>query len=139
MRALVLVLLASPATAAIMPCYLDEMVADAVTVIQVVDQTVTGPDAEGTCGIEGNAARVLRGTVREVAPFRAAFACENPRQLVGGTIYHDRRAVARAGAVELHLDADGLLAGYGWGLVLLDAPTDAPAFRFEHLPEGGSC
>ena len=48
--------------------------------------------------------------------------------------------VAAAGAVELHTGTDGAVAGYGWGLLPLEAPTDAPAFVFEHLPpEGGSC
>ena len=55
------------------------------------------------------------------------FACENPEGLVGGTVYHERGDVGRAGAVEVHLAPDGTLAGYGAGLLPLDAPTEAPA------------
>jgi hypothetical protein len=80
-------------------------------IVQVVDQRVTGPDAEGTCALEGTAARVLRGAVPEIAPFRASFACEYRDAEAGGSIVHDRREVARAGAVELHLDTEGRVAG----------------------------
>lgn len=66
-----------------------------------------------------------------------ASACENPEALVEGTVPHYRHEVARAGA--LHLDAGGAPAGYGWGLLVLEAPTASPAYPFEHLEPEGEC
>lgn len=130
----------APAAAAINPCYLDQMVQEAPRVMQIAKQTVEGPDADGHCVLTGTVVRSFRGDIAVGTSVRTTFACSNPRLEVGGTTYHDRDAVAAAGAVELHTAPEGGPAGYGWGLLLLDAPTDAPAFVFESLPpEGESC
>lgn len=124
-------LVSAPAVAAVQPCILDEMVAEAPTVVQVTGQSVTGPDAVGLCVITGTVARSWLGALATGAQIKATFPCASPSLAPGPATYHDADEVARAGAVELHLDAEGGVAGYGWGLVTLEGVTEPTAFARE--------
>jgi hypothetical protein len=43
----------------------------------------------------------------------------------GGTIWRDAEPMAQAAAVEIHADAEGYPAGFGWGLLPLMRPRGA--------------
>jgi hypothetical protein len=118
-------LAASQAGAAISPCVIDEMVAAAPTVIQVDGVEVSRPQ-DRSCTLTGAVARSFSGPFAVGDRVETTFTCVAPDN-PGPQFWHDPREVRGAAAVELHIDADGRVAGYSDGLRLLDAPTDAPA------------
>lgn len=135
---------AVPAVAAVRPCYLDQMVAEAVTVVQVTDHEVSEPDESGYCTLAGTVVRSFRGVIRPGMRVQTSFACDQPHRAdengvvivePGGTTWRDAEPIAQAAVVEIHAEAEGGPAGYGWGLLPLDAPTDESAFSFEYIDD----
>ena len=49
--------------------------------------------------------------------------------MVGQTLRTDATALATAKVVELHLDEDGSVAGYGAGIALLDTVSQSPMWK----------
>jgi hypothetical protein len=125
--------------AAMMACeHYDAMVAEAVTVIQIVPALVTPPPegGQGNCTVTGEIVRIFKGFATPKTVVSTILPCEAPLPegierpiLVGPTMWVPLSGLGGAGAVELHLDEGGFPTGYGAGVVLLDAPTDAPAWR----------
>lgn len=135
---------ALPVAAAIQPCYLDRMVAEAVTVVQISDHVVGVPDENGNCTLTGTVVRNFRGLLEPGTRVQTTFACAHPNRVdengvviveLGGTTWRDAGPVAQAAVVEIHAEAEGGPAGFGWGLHLLDAPTEEPAFPFEYIDD----
>lgn len=123
---------ALPVAAMVQPCYLDAEVAEAVTVIQISDHVVERSNDGSGCRLTGTVVRSFRGDIAPGTRVQTSFYCGEPT--VGGLNLNEE-AIARASVVEIHAAAEGGIAGDGWGLELLDAPTDEPAFRIE-FPEG---
>lgn len=139
---LALAALASPVQAAL-PCDVTEqMVLEAVMVMQIAVRAVDEPLPERTtCRVEGEIVRSFKGphpvgTVIETAvPCRGGWTDADgaPVVMVGPEIFTSREALLAAPVIELHIGATGGPAGYGEGVVLLDAATDAPVWRPECL------
>jgi hypothetical protein len=74
---------------------------------------------------------------------QTSFACAQPQRadengvviVEPGASWRDREPVAEAAVVEIHAGSDGEPAGFGWGMLLLDVPTDEPAFLFEFIDD----
>jgi len=94
-------------------------------------------DGETRCRVEGEILRAFKGPhpvgtlIQTMVPCRAGWtdAQGAPVLMVGPEVYHDREALLAAPVIELHIAPTGGPAGYGAGVVLLDAPTEAPAYR----------
>lgn len=127
-RALPFVLLAlvQPAHASLSPCVTDDLMREAVLVIQAVDLTVA-PIGTNLCSLQGTVATVHRGDVQASQSVTAQFSClTDPSSVgIGGTTYINTESVANAGAVELHFNRDGFIAAGGQGLIALDQPTQS--------------
>ena len=124
-----LVVLACPAQAMIQCIYYDQMVAEAVDVVQLDDAKVGAPDASGNCSISGHIARVFAGGLQVDGWLDSAAPCQNAQDVAGPAIYTNADALAQAKVIELHLAAGGGIAGYGAGIKLLDALTESPAWK----------
>ena len=124
-----LVLTAAPAQAMLECVYYDESVAEAVDVVQLDGAKIGSPDENGNCSISGHISRVFAGGLQVDGWLDSAAPCDNSQGIAGPVIYSNAEALAQAKVIELHLDAGGGIAGYGAGIVLLDGPTEAPAFK----------
>ena len=124
----------SAAQAMLPPCVYDEMIAGATDVVQIVEPAVTGPDAQGICDLRGVIARSFRGALVVGDKLALSLACANVDGLVGAQIYRDPEAMQNAAAIELHLTGGGV-AGYGAGLFVLPALTEALHWQTECGPE----
>lgn len=139
---MVLLACAGPVQAAL-PCDVTEqMVVEAAMVMQISVRAVDEPLPESTtCRVEGEIVRSFRGpltvgTVIETqVPCRGGWtnADGEPVVMVGADIYTDRDAMLDAPVIELHIADTGGPAGYGEGVVLLEAATDAPVWQPECL------
>ena len=120
---------AIPSGATLPPCVYDELVAEAVIVLQLTDPRVERR-GRNICRLTGTVAVVHRGDVSPGQSVTADFACAVDRPpTIGGTVYHAPDGIGAAGAVELHIDASGHIAGEGIGLIALDAVTDRIAWQ----------
>lgn len=129
---------AGPA-AAMMQCqHYDEMVAEAATVVQVTPISVVPPPegGQGDCQLSGKIVRNFKGLFPVGAVIETTVPCDAPHTsgvarppMVGATIWRSLAALEGAAVIELHLAGDGGVAGYGAGVVLLEVPTEAPAWR----------
>jgi hypothetical protein len=128
---------ALPAHAAlqISACEYDQMVAAAVNVIQITDHKVERD--QDRCRVTGMVVRSFRGGIEPGTVVQTYFYCGEFASMV--EFQHDPVAVARAPVIEIHGQAGGGPAAYGKGLLVLDAPTDEPAYPFTHLNPDGSC
>ena len=110
----------------------------AMVVVQISDQLVDGPDAQGICMLSGPVVRSFEGPLPPDALVQVVFPCAPAAmdQFAGWWAAHNPEAVAEAGAVEVHATAGAVVAEGGRGLVLLDAPTDTPARVPGPKPEG---
>lgn len=124
-----LVLWAGPSQAMIQCIYYDQMVSAAVDVIQLDAAKIGAADENGMCGISGHVSRVFAGALQVDDWVDSSAPCDNAKGLDGPTIWTDAAALAQAKVIELHLDGDGQIAGYGAGLILLDATTETPAWK----------
>lgn len=124
-----LLLAAAPAHAMIECIYYDQMVAEAVDVVQLDDAKVGVPDVNGNCSISGPVSRVFAGGLQADVWLDSAAPCDNAQGIAGPMIWTNAEALAQAKVIELHLAAGGGIAGYGAGIVLLDAPTETPAWK----------
>ena len=125
--------------AAMMQChYYDEMVAEAVMVVQVAPSSIVPPPqgGQGDCTLTGKIVRKFKGKYPVGTVIRTSVPCEAPQTsgpqrppMVGATMWRSLEALEGAAVIELHLAAEGGPAGYGAGVVLLDAPTETPAWR----------
>lgn len=135
MRALAagLALWAGAAQATLPPCAYDELVREATLVVQMHIDRVDGPDALGDCTVAGEVVRLLRDNGSVAVGQRARFtvACTNPQGFIGPQLYTPPEALRSHAFVEYHGVDGGGISGYGAGLVLLDAPTDAIAWTSE--------
>lgn len=121
---------ALPAHATLSPCVTDDLMREAVLVVQITDQRVeTFPN--NICRISGTVAQVHRGNVLVGQSLAAGFACvTDPSQIaIGATVYGDPDVLLQAGAVEVHIGPDGHIAAHGNGLLGLDAPTQTIAWE----------
>lgn len=107
-----------------------EAVADAVTVIQIADHVVEWDGFR--CRVTGTVVRSFRGSLEPGSPVQTSFRCGEASTV---EIVRDPETVARAAVIEIHAQAAGGPAAGGAGLLLLDAPTDAPAFRIDFPQE----
>lgn len=128
---------AGPAAAALECRYYDEMVLDAVMVMQVAVASVVPPagGGQGDCVLTGEIVRNFKGPHPVGTRIQTTVFCEapvadgvEPDVMVGATIWWRYAALAEAAVVELHIGPGGGPAGYGAGVVLLEAPTEAPAW-----------
>lgn len=128
--ALPLLALALPAQAELPPCVTDDLMREAPLVVQIADHRVES-FANNICRISGTIAQVHRGNVAVGRSLTATFDCiTDPSQVaIGGTVYSAPEALSRAGAVEVHIGADGYIAAGGAGLITLDAPTQSIAWE----------
>lgn len=127
--AVIVMLSAGPSQAMLQCTYYDELVGLAPVVIQIENPTFTPPDAQGTCFVAGTVARVFAGEVALGTQVVAMVPCVNVDGIAGPIIWTDPQALAAARVIELHMDNPSIPAGYGAGIVLLDALTDTPAWK----------
>ena len=123
------VLVAGPAQALIECIYYDQMVAAAVSVVQMESPKVGAADAQGNCALSGHIARVFGGTLQVDTWLETAVPCENSQDIAGPAIYTGSEALMGSKVIELHLDQAGQITGYGAGVVLLDALTESPMWK----------
>lgn len=99
-------------------------------VVQITETRVE-TFANNLCRISGIITQVHRGAVNVGQSLTATFDCMiDPAQaVIGGTVYADPGALARAGSVEVHIGPDGHIAANGTGLIALRAPTQAIAWE----------
>lgn len=129
---------AYPARAALECQYYDQMVAEAVMVMQVAVESVVPPagGGQGECIVTGEMVRNFKGPHPVGTRIQTSIPCEapvpegvTPEVFVGATAWWRYAALAEAVVIELHIAAEGGPAGYGAGVVLLEAPTEAPAWE----------
>ena len=108
--------------------YYDEMVAEAAVVVQLETPKISEPDAGGNCTISGPVAQVFAGALTQGDWIEASVPCFYDEPIAGPTIWSDEGALKAAKVIELHLDGS-TVAGYGAGIVLLDALTREPAWK----------
>jgi hypothetical protein len=127
---------AAPAQAALQCNYYDDMVAEAVMVMQIVPTEVVPPEGggQGNCEVSGEIVRSFLGPHPVGTVIRTTIRCESPLPPdvtapveVGGTVWWDFEALRDAAVIELHIAPEGGPAGYGSGVAILPAPTEAPA------------
>ncbi len=123
------VLMAGPVTASEPPCIYDELVDQAVDVVQLTDLSLREDGADDICRVEGNVVTVFQGRFQPGQRLRFSVPCAIDQPPVGLTVYHATDALDIAEVIEVHFGADGEVAGYGAGLTVLDAPTNAIAWR----------
>lgn len=125
--AVLLGLIAGPSQAMIECIHYDEMVAAAPVVVQIEGAKIGPADANGNCAVSGQIDRAFRGA--EVGGWiETLVACDNPQGIVGPVLWTAFAQLKAARVIELHLQ-DGQVAGYGAGIMLLRALTDAPAWE----------
>lgn len=126
----VLLLLSTTPSHAVLEClYYDQGVAAAALVVQIETPKVSPADANGDCAVTGPATRVFAGTLVVGDWVTALVPCDNALGMVGQTLWTDATALATAKVVELHLDEDGSVAGYGAGIALLDTVSQSPMWK----------
>ena len=130
--------MAVPAQAALRCDDIDYFVAQAVMIQQVVPSEVIPPEGggQGLCTLRGEIVRSFMGPHPVGTLIRTTIPCQAPLEpgeieevIPGGDTIWDFEALRDAPVIELHIAPEGGNAGYGAGVVLLDAPTDAPARR----------
>ncbi|ABD53033.1 hypothetical protein [Jannaschia sp. CCS1] len=128
--ALPLLALALPAQAELPPCVSDDLMRQASLVVQITDPSVE-TFANNICRISGTIVQVHRGAANVGQSLTATFDCliDPSQAVIGGTVYSDPDALARAGAVEVHIGSDGYVAANGAGLIALNAPTQRIAWE----------
>ena len=126
------IMCAAKPAAALMECeFVDALVAEAVMVVQLTNTAVTPRDAEGFCTVTGDIAQVFLGELPVGTRIMTTLPCSrdadenNPQPDYGSPL---QSALEAALVLELHIAAQGGVAGSGEGAVLLDALTDAPAY-----------
>ena len=121
---------ALPATAALPPCVYDELVAAAPDVVQLHRLSLREDGPDDMCQMEGTVVRAFRGQFETGQRLRFSVPCDIDRPPeVGPTVYHATDALDAAAVVEVHFNAEGEVAGHGEGLIVLEAPSDAIAWR----------
>lgn len=125
-----LLVIASQTHATVSPCGTDNLMRDAVMVVQIVDQDVT-QIGNNICRVSGTIAVTHRGDVEIGRNLTADFNCllDASQVGIGGSVYANPEAVRSAGALEVHITAEGSIAAYGAGLIGLDAPTHMIAWE----------
>ncbi len=123
---LALAVLPLPAQAMLAPCYYDEALRAATIVVQVAPLTIGAPDDQGWCRVEASVLRPFAGPLATDDRIATALPCQWPEGLVGPVHWSDLAALQAAKVLELHLNADFSIAGYGAGLRLLDSVTEVP-------------
>jgi hypothetical protein len=124
--ALVTVVQVGTAEASIDPCYADAVIARAAAVIQIVNFTVSGPDANNSCTIAGEVARVFRGgrMFHVGDKVQTSVTCAGDPQVLCGSIWYDPEDIAAAGAIEVHVEREGDAPVGAESVLLLPAVTD---------------
>lgn len=116
---------AGTAGAVVDPCYADAVIARAASVIQIVNITVTGPNATNSCAIAGEVAKVFRGRQFHVGDtVETSVACVGDVEVMCGSIWYDPESIAAAGAIEVHVEREGDQSAGAESILLLDAVTD---------------
>jgi hypothetical protein len=117
---------------------LDALVAQAVMIQQVVPSEVIPPEGggQGLCTLRAEVVRSFMGPHPVGTLIRTSIPCLAPlapgsfqEPSPGGATLWDFEALRDAPVIELHIAPEGGPAGYGAGVVILDAPTDAPERR----------
>ncbi|GGL60795.1 hypothetical protein [Wenxinia marina] len=133
--AALLALAAAPAHAAL-PCDVyDELVAEAVMVMQIADIAVVAPESGSACTVRGTVVRTFAGPHPPGTRIQTSIPCDGyplppgvvPDIEIGATLYWDFDALSSAAVIELHIAPEGGPAGYGAGVAVLAEPTEAPA------------
>lgn len=123
-------------------CRPGPLLPEAFVVVQLTGQWVDGPDDQGVCTLTGPVARSFQGPLPLEALVQVTFPC-GPAATGGSGAWnagHDPREVADAGAVEVHATIEAAVAYGGRGLLLLEAPTEAPVRHAEGRASGaGEC
>ena len=137
--ALTAALAAPPARAALECQYYDQMVAQAVMIMQIEKTTVTPPsatDSRNRCTVQGTIVRSFLGPHPVGTLIETVIPCigyplppgTDDDIEIGATVFKDFDALRDAAVIELHIAPEGGPAGYGAGARLLDAATDAPTY-----------
>jgi hypothetical protein len=117
---------AGAAQAMVDPCYADYTISQAQSVIQIVNITVTGPDASDSCTVAGEVARVFRGRqFHEGDKVETSVACAGDPEVMCGSIWYDPESIAAAGAIEIHVEQPGMASAGAESVLLLPGLTDA--------------
>lgn len=131
-------MVAGPAQAALECQYYDQALAEAVMIMQIDRTEVTlPPDGSTSCTLRGTIIRSFLGPHPVGTLIETQVPCDGfvqstgePAPIeVGPAIYRSVDALAAAPVVELHIAPEGGPAAYGGGVILLDAPTEAPVSR----------
>ena len=128
--ALPLLALTLPAQAELPPCVTDDLMREASIVVQITDQSVSRYP-NNLCSLSGTIAVVHRGAVTPGQNLTAIIDCltDPDAVAIGAITYNDPDAIARAGAVELHIGTDGFVAADSAGVLTLSAPTQTIAWE----------
>jgi hypothetical protein len=121
-----LALLPASAHAAIQCQYHDAAVAEATTVVQIIQPQITYSEEPGYCVITGIVQRSFRGDRTISEKLNTTTPCEANVFPPGPQIVTDYAALAAAQVIELHI-TDHQVASDGAGLAILPELTDAPA------------
>lgn len=124
--ALAAALLPLPAQAMLAPCYYAEALRAATIVVQAAPVSIGAPDDQGWCEVEAKVLRSFAGPMAEGDSLTTALPCRQPEGMVGPVHWSDLATLQAARVLELHLNADFLVAGYGAGLQVLDVTSAAP-------------
>jgi hypothetical protein len=123
------VLPAGMAQAVIDPCHTDAVIARAAAVIQIVNVTVSAPDASDNCTIAGEVARVFRGgrMFHVGDEVQTLVSCAGDPEVLCGSIWYDPADIAAAGAIEIHVEGDAPVGAES--VLLLDGLTEDIVWR----------
>jgi hypothetical protein len=122
--------LATQAQATLSPCATDDLMAEAVMVVQVVDQEVR-PLGNNICRFSGTIVATHRGLAEVGRNLTADFNCplDASQIAIGASWYYNPDDIRAAGALEVHINAEGFIAAFGAGLIALNAPTQSMAWE----------
>lgn len=135
---LTLAMLADGAQAALQCDAYDDLVAQAVMVMQIAVTEVVAPtNDQQVCILRGQIVRSFSGPHPVGTQIETALGCDGypipegvePVVEVGPRMFWDFDTLRAAAVIELHIAAQGGPAGFGAGVWLLDAPTDAPQWQ----------
>ena len=128
--AMAAVMQAGMVQASIDPCYADYSVARATDVIQIINFTVSEPDAMRHCTVSGEVARVFRGRQCDVGDkVSPMVTCTGDPEELCGSGWYDPESIMAAGAIEIHVEREGDMPAGIESVLLLDALTDEIVWR----------
>ncbi len=130
---------AFPVQAALECSAYDDLVAQAVMIMQIAPSNIVPPEGggEGNCTVTGAIVRSFLGPHPVGTVVQTAIPCKAPITnpdlanpvTVGPTRWWDYAELQAAAVIELHIAPTGGPAGHGAGVVLLEEPSEAPMWQ----------